>query len=152
MEQTFQAQSNPYAPPIGGAATLNPELDPRLTLSQVLFSFKGRIPRRTFWGVSLSVMACFYAVAFVIGFAAAGNGGELSEAAGAAVAVGFLAIYIPVIWISFAIQAKRWHDRGKSAWWILLSFVPIIGPLWTLIECGCLRGTEGPNRFGADPT
>src|SRR3989338_4432536 len=47
--------------------------------------------------------------------------------------------------------AKRWHDRDKSAWWILIIFIPIVGQLWTLIENGFLAGTNGENRFGADP-
>jgi len=27
----------------------------------------------------------------------------------------------------------------------------VVGWLWHLIECGFLRGTIGPNRFGQDP-
>ena len=45
---------------------------------------------------------------------------------------------------------KRLHDRNKSGWWSVLSFIPLIN-LWFLVECGCMRGTRGPNRFGADP-
>jgi uncharacterized membrane protein YhaH (DUF805 family) len=30
-------------------------------------------------------------------------------------------------------------------------FVPIIGAIWLLVECGFLRGTEGPNNYGPDP-
>ncbi|WP_417430347.1 DUF805 domain-containing protein [Kiloniella sp.] len=50
---------------------------------------------------------------------------------------------------SILILIKRWHDRDKSGWWTLIIFVPIIGSFWVLIECGFLRGTAGPNRFGA---
>ncbi|MEA1950962.1 MAG: DUF805 domain-containing protein [Planctomycetota bacterium] len=63
-----------------------------------------------------------------------------------------LIFYFPILWISLAIQAKRWHDRDKSAWWILIGFVPLIGPIWVLIEVGCLRGKYGPNQYGADQT
>jgi hypothetical protein len=48
-------------------------------------------------------------------------------------------------------QAKRWHDRDKSAWWVLVYFIPIIGWLWSFIVAGFLRGTSGYNRFGPDP-
>ena len=61
-------------------------------------------------------------------------------------------MYIPMLWISVAVQCKRWHDRDKSGWWFLINFIPIIGPLWAFIELGCLRGTMGPNLYGADPT
>jgi uncharacterized membrane protein YhaH (DUF805 family) len=53
--------------------------------------------------------------------------------------------------MSLAVFAKRWHDRDKSGWWSLILLVPFIGSIWALVECGCLPGTEGPNRYGADP-
>ncbi|HJT13406.1 MAG TPA: DUF805 domain-containing protein [Dongiaceae bacterium] len=43
-------------------------------------------------------------------------------------------------WVSFASVVRRFHDRGKSGWWALLYFVPGIGWLWILIECGFLPG------------
>lgn len=62
-----------------------------------------------------------------------------------------LVVYILMVWIGLAIAAKRWHDRNKSAWWILIVFVPVVGGLWYLIECGFLPGTPGSNKYGADP-
>jgi hypothetical protein len=56
-----------------------------------------------------------------------------------------------LFWSVIAIQVKRWHDRDKSGWWILINLVPIIGSIWALIDNGFLRGTEGMNRFGEDP-
>jgi uncharacterized membrane protein YhaH (DUF805 family) len=53
--------------------------------------------------------------------------------------------------ISIAVAVKRYHDRNKSGWWVLIVFVPVIGGLWYLIECGFLRGTPGPNNYGPDP-
>ena len=63
-----------------------------------------------------------------------------------------LILYIPFVWISLAVNANRWHDRDKSAWWILIGLVPIAGGIWAFVECGCLRGTMGDNTFGPDPT
>ena len=51
-------------------------------------------------------------------------------------------------WVSLAISVKRWHDRGKSGWWVLIGFIPIIGGLWALIETGFLGGDPGPNQYG----
>ena len=34
----------------------------------------------------------------------------------------------------------------------LLTLIPLVGRVWFSIDAGCLRGTLGPNRFGADPT
>jgi uncharacterized membrane protein YhaH (DUF805 family) len=62
-----------------------------------------------------------------------------------------LAFGVLVTWISLAIAVKRYHDRDKSGWWALIIFLPVIGALWYLIECGFLRGTEGNNDYGPDP-
>lgn len=56
-----------------------------------------------------------------------------------------------LIWVDLANSVKRWHDRDKSGWWILISIIPIVGPIWALIECGFLPGTYGNNRFGPSP-
>ena len=61
-----------------------------------------------------------------------------------------LVIVLAAVWIGLAVGVKRYHDRGKSGWWVLIALVPVIGGLWYLIECGFLRGTIGPNAYGPD--
>ena len=41
--------------------------------------------------------------------------------------------YIPLFWVSLALQAKRWYDRNRSAWWILINFISF-GGIWVFIE------------------
>lgn len=55
------------------------------------------------------------------------------------------------LWPSLAIAIKRFHDRDKSGWWVLIAVIPIIGFFWILIELGILEGTAGPNQYGPDP-
>lgn len=62
----------------------------------------------------------------------------------------FLILLAPAL-VNFAVLAKRWHDRNKSAWWAFIHLVPVIGVLWTFVECGFFKGTTGKNRFGLDP-
>ncbi len=50
---------------------------------------------------------------------------------------------LALMWVSFASVTRRFHDRGKSGWWALLYFVPFIGWLWILIECGFLPVRPG---------
>ncbi len=45
---------------------------------------------------------------------------------------------------------KRLHDLDRSGWWVLVGFVPYGGPLAKVVILGCLPGTKGANRFGAD--
>src|SRR5688572_25964298 len=47
---------------------------------------------------------------------------------------------LALAWVSFASVVRRMHDRGKSGWCALLYFVPGIGWLWLIIECGFLPG------------
>ncbi len=54
------------------------------------------------------------------------------------------------IWVGLAVSVKRWHDRNKSGWWVLIVLIPIIGGIWALIELGFLPGTEGPNAYGVE--
>lgn len=110
-----------------------------LSLKETLFSFRGRIRRSTYWKIFLALIGIMIVVVF-IGIAM--NVNEI-------VATTFLVIlYIPLIWISLALQVKRWHDRDKSGWFVLVSFIPIIGPIWAFIENGCLAGSDTDNRFG----
>ena len=57
-----------------------------------------------------------------------------------------LATIIPYL----AVGARRLHDTGRSGWWQLLLFIPLIG-LIVLIVWWASRGTPGPNRFGPNP-
>lgn len=56
-----------------------------------------------------------------------------------------------VFWASAALNVKRLHDRNKSGWWIIVTFLPVIGPVFVIVELGILDGTKGPNQYGADP-
>jgi uncharacterized membrane protein YhaH (DUF805 family) len=118
-------------------------------LRKLLFSFDGRVSRAPYWLVLLAVL-------FIdsVAFGAVG-GFELFD--GDMIAVErkgrfwALLVVLPSLWIGLVATVKRWHDRNKSGRWVLLNLVPVVGWLWTLIECGFLRGTTGPNRFGQDP-
>ena len=119
----------------------------------LLFSFQGRINRAKFWLVHV-VMWVVVLVVFgtILGSAAVSSDPQAAlQSVGVVGGLILLVVYILALWIGLAIAAKRWHDRNKSAWWILIVFVPAVGGLWYLIECGFLKGTPGPNKFGSDP-
>jgi uncharacterized membrane protein YhaH (DUF805 family) len=130
-------------------------------MTQLLFSFDGRIRRLHYWLVSLGVgfgLSTVYLGVFSIteATASAAAGGDARAAMSSpAMVIAMLVltlIYLTLaIWIGLAVQVKRWHDRDKSGWWVLTGFIPIVGGIWSLIECGILDGTPGPNRFGLSP-
>lgn len=114
---------------------------PANSLGWFLFSFRGRVGRAEFWR--------FIAVVSIVGILLGTVNALLVMAAldwPLAPVYGLLIAY-PYM----AVLAKRWHDRDKSGWWVLLQFVPVAGLLWILVECGFLAGNAGPNRFGAPP-
>ncbi len=63
----------------------------------------------------------------------------------------YIITLLVLTWIELTVAAKRWHDRNKSAFWVLFSFIPIIGQIWAFVELGFIKGTKGHNRFGPDP-
>ena len=116
-------------------------LDDAMPIPQILFSLRGRVPRKVFWlyGVLGPVLVSVM-LEMLLGIAGVPQRGI------------DLAPTVLLLWPFLAVAAKRWHDRDKSAWWILLGVVPVVGWLWVLVENGLLRGTAGANRFGADLT
>jgi uncharacterized membrane protein YhaH (DUF805 family) len=122
-------------------------------MQSLLFSFQGRINRAKFWLVHVAmwvVVAIVFSV--ILGSAAMSSDPQAAlQSVGVVGGIVLLVVYILALWIGLAIAAKRWHDRNKSAWWILIVFVPVVGPFWYLIECGFLRGTTGANKYGSDP-
>jgi len=130
---------NVYQAPESNLASASTETT-TLSIKEILFSFKGRIPRKTYWYSVLGMILASFVLMFLVALLTGGNESAIS--------VIMLILYIPLIWISLAIQVKRWHDRNKSGWWVLIGFVPLIGPIWALIENGFLAGDEAENRFG----
>ena len=51
---------------------------------------------------------------------------------------------------SLAVSIRRMHDIGKSGWWILISLIPIAGPIWALVLL-CTDSNPGQNMYGPNP-
>lgn len=126
-----------------------------MSWSQLLFSFDGRIGRAPYWYFVLAVTVVFavlFAFAGISLFSGVGLDGVPASAPNAGVAGVLLPLAcIALLWPSLAIAAKRWHDVDKSAWWILIGLVPIVGGLIALAFNGFVAGTPGANRFGNPP-
>ena len=116
----------------------------QMTLKEIYFSFEGRVPRKVFWLHGVLAMMGYVLVLLLV----AGGLWQVSGALGAIVAIAGLVI---LIWASLAVQVKRWHDRDKSGWWVLLPLIPFIVGIWQLVETGFLEGSNGSNRFGPHP-
>jgi uncharacterized membrane protein YhaH (DUF805 family) len=98
------------------------------------FSHHGRLNRRPYFFAGLAI-ACI------------SEGSKL-------VPHDYVLLYLPVLalacWIGVNLGIKRCHDRGRSGYFILLNFVPLVN-FWPLIELTFLKGDAGPNEYGPDP-
>ena len=110
---------------------------------QFYFSFTGRINRAAYW-LRYVIPASIVSIIVYIIF--------LSASADTFIGPVLLLIWgIVHIWIGLAVGVKRYHDRGKSGWWVLIALIPLIGTIWQFVELGFLKGTDGPNNYGPDP-
>ncbi len=150
-------------------------------MKQLLFSFEGRIGRRSFWLgaviLFLILLAGFFIYLASVGFDTVMNAPVGSRASAIVSLMISLVLFAP--WL--ALLVKRLHDRGKSGWWSAVFLVPeysyqfldafgltggfgrfnmvdyVIGgiyaavTLWLLIELGFLKGMPGENAYGPDP-
>ncbi|KZY60199.1 hypothetical protein A3742_09140 [Oleiphilus sp. HI0071] len=114
-----------------------------LTVLKKYAVFEGRSRRKEYWFfvlISTIVGSCFIMIDRQMG-----NYDPETQ-------VGFLhSLYsLLVLLPTVALSVRRLHDTGRSGWWLLLLFLPIIGWIVLLIFY-VLKGDEGSNRFGQDP-
>ncbi|OXM17401.1 DUF805 domain-containing protein [Paenibacillus herberti] len=51
---------------------------------------------------------------------------------------------------SLSVAVRRLHDTGRTGWWNLIGFVPLIGII-VLTVFMCLDGEEHDNEYGRNP-
>lgn len=78
---------------------------------------------------------------FVLGFVEAIAGGP-----GILGTLYSFAILIPAI----AVSIRRLHDTGRSGWWFLICFIPLIGTI-VLFVFMVLDSEPGENQYGPNP-
>lgn len=128
--------------------------------------FKGRSRRKEYWSFVLLTVAIFAALYFVEGLLDLSVHGQ-----GPLTLLFQLAILLPML----AVGARRLHDTGRSGWWLLAGYGPLlvstllpflgvadldlamillvvalVGFVVLLIFM-ILEGTRGPNPYGPDP-
>jgi len=113
----------------------------QVCLKEKYVDFNGRARRSEYWWFALFTWAGTIFLSFIdnLVFGVDASVSILSSIWG-------LAILLP----SLAVGVRRLHDLEKSGWWLLLSLIPLIGFL-VLLFWFVKQGTDGQNRFGADP-
>lgn len=93
-------------------------------------TFSGRASRSEFWWWALFVLLGSIGTAMV------------SDTVSGLFALGTLLPYL-------AVAARRLHDIGKSGWWQLVGFIPLLG--WIVMIYWTVQPSEGPNAYGNGP-
>lgn len=112
-------------------------------LKQHYADFGGRARRQEYW--------MFVLFNFIISFALGFTGGFLTAMTDSGIfgllpMLYSLAVLIPGI----AVSVRRLHDTGKSGWYLLVSFIPLVGPL-ILLYFMVVDSAPGNNQYGPNP-
>jgi uncharacterized membrane protein YhaH (DUF805 family) len=105
--------------------------------------FSGRARRKEYWYFVLFNMIFSIVLAMVDN-----QTGTLNAESGVGLLSGIysLAVLIPSIAVAF----RRLHDTGRSAWWLLIGLIPLIG--WIVLIVFLVQDSqEGENEYGVSP-
>lgn len=70
----------------------------------------------------------------------------LSRVVSILIGMAALALVVPTL----GITVRRIHDIGRNGWWILLTLIPYLGLIFTLILF-VKKGQLGENQYGQNP-
>ena len=114
-----------------------------LTVLKKYAVFSGRARRKEYWFFVLFNVIIAIVLSVIDGVA-----GTMSADTGFGLLSGLysLAVLIPGI----AVAVRRLHDRGRSGWWLLIAFIPLIGAIVLLVFF--VQDSEaGDNDYGPNP-
>lgn len=108
-----------------------------------LFSPSDRFSRRQWWLAQVLIFLTFIILLGIPGKNPANHGRAFE--------IGIVLGYLLLFWMIFCSCAKRLHDHNKSAWWVLLLFVPYLGQAMYTFYLGCWSGDLDENDYGLAP-
>jgi uncharacterized membrane protein YhaH (DUF805 family) len=119
--------------------------------------FDGRARRKEYWFFALFNCLIGFVIMLIASLVIGATGVRADDPA----AAGFLASYfagmgivglysLAVLIPGLAVTVRRLHDTNRSGWWILISFVPVVGGIILLIFM-LTDSQPGPNQYGPNP-
>lgn len=104
--------------------------------------FKGRSPRKEYWMFTLFNLLIALGLGMLAGLVGGKEGGLTDVVSG----LYTLVVFVP----SLALSVRRLHDIGKSGWWMLITLIPLVGPLIMLFFM-VKDSQPGTNEYGPNP-
>ncbi len=128
----------------------NRNVDKAKKLKKLLFTYDGCITRSDWWYGHLFWFLPIIAISILVGISIvvinpAKNGSDTSNDLSLfwiLAGIFSIAIYIPLIYSSFCLNIKRWHDLGYSGWFNLFFIIPIINWIALMFLC-FVKGGKG---------
>ena len=110
--------------------------------------FKGRSRRSEYWYVQLFLVVTNLAVA---GIDLALMDGDVDRfiANGGGGLVGLIWIFATIV-PALAVLVRRLHETGKTGWWALVGFIPLVGSI-VLLVFTVTDSSPGENKYGTSP-
>ena len=91
---------------------------------------EGRVNRKQFWLWLVLPLTAIEILLALVDVKTGNYNPELSV--GLFSGIFALVALVPAI----IVYIKRFHDRDKSGWWVLIGLIPVIGSIWLLISQG----------------
>jgi len=111
-------------------------------------TFKGRSRRSEYWFIQLFLILTNLAVAAIDLVLMNGDVDRFIANGGGGI-VGLIWILVTIV-PALAVLVRRLHDTGKSGWWALIGFIPLVGAI-VLLVFTVLDSDAGENKFGESP-
>lgn len=105
--------------------------------------FEGRSRRKEFWQFALFVFLVQVVLAIFDRMT-----GTYSEGAEFGLLGGVFSLFVLIP--SIAVTVRRLHDIGRTGWWILIYFLPLIGAIVMLVFM-VLDSQPETNQYGPSP-
>ena len=147
---SIKAQLDPTAEPAPVSAAGDTQPWSLKKLVWLFFTFDGRATRTEFWAgaaVTVGIWLVLLVLSAIVR-AIPETGGGIATAIRTVLSTILFVPMVAMIWTGAAVGVKRFHDRDKPGWWVLIALIPVIGIFWIIYELGIQEGTPGPNKYG----
>jgi uncharacterized membrane protein YhaH (DUF805 family) len=106
-------------------------------------TFSGRAQRSEFWYFNLFICVVYFSLYWLNNLMV---GNEMKSGVGGLQDLFMFGFFLP----SISVHSRRLHDVGKSGWYQLLAFVPIVGG-FILLSMVLTDSSPFENNYGPDP-
>lgn len=105
-------------------------------------TFSGRARRKEYW-----MFVLFNMIISIILTVVDAATGTLNPVLGMGLLSGFYTVIVLIP--ALALTVRRLHDIGRSGWWLLILFIPLIGAIVFLVFT--VMDSKDENEYGMNP-